>query len=141
MMEPSPKMAVVSIGGEPWVIPWGSLFLETLTRQKKIQQEKSVENQDENGGNRSNFVRYMSNPRSFTLKKWFVELLGKDFTPHNNIIERISSAIVTEQDMKEFGGLITTVYEKAYRKAVDDYREQVEKLGLKINVVPQNRTS
>ncbi len=100
------------------------------------------ENQEsEMAGGRSNFVRYMSNPRSFTLKKWFAELLGKDFAPHNNTIERISSAIVTEQDMKDFGNLITTIYEKAYRKAVDDYREQIERLGLKISVVPQEKTS
>jgi hypothetical protein len=83
----------------------------------------------------------MSNPRSFTLKKWFAELLGKSYPPHNNIIERVSTALVTEQDMKEFGNLVTTIYEQAYRKAVEDYRQQVEKLGLKISVVPQAKTN
>lgn len=98
-----------------------------------------MDDQQENVGEKSNFIRYMSNPRSFTLKRWFAELLGKDFAPHNNIIERVSCAIVTEQDMKDFGALVTTIYEKAYRKAVEDYREQVEKLGLKISVVPSTK--
>lgn len=83
----------------------------------------------------NNFVRYMSNPRSFTLKKWFVELLQEDYTPHDAIVERIAVALTTDQDVKDFGKLITQIYERAYRKAVDDYREQAEQMGLKIHVV------
>lgn len=84
----------------------------------------------------SSMVRYMSNPKSFTLKKWFIELLDKDYVPHDDVIERIASSLATEQDMKEFGNLITAVFEKGYRKAIEDYRGQIEKLGIKIHVVP-----
>ena len=79
----------------------------------------------------------MSNPRCFTLKKWFIELLDKDYVPHDDIVERMASALTTDQDMKEFGNLITKVFEKGYRKAVEDYRGQIEKLGIKINVVAE----
>lgn len=80
----------------------------------------------------------MSNPRAFTLKKWFIELLQEDYPPFDTIIERIATSLTTDQDLKEFGQLITQVYEKAYRKSVDDYRSEIEKLGVKINVIPGN---
>ena len=86
---------------------------------------------------KSNIANYMANPRSFTLRKWFSELLKEDYSPHDSIVERIAVSLVTERDIKDFGKLITLVYEKGYRKAVNDYQQQVEKLGLKIHVVPE----
>ena len=86
-------------------------------------------------GKRSNFVNYMSNPRSFTLKKWFVEILQEDYMKHDTIIERVSTSLTTQRDLVEFGELITGVYERAYKKAVDDYREQAEQAGIKISIV------
>lgn len=88
---------------------------------------------DEN--KQSNFVKYMSNPRSFTVKRWFVELLKEDYSPHDMIIERVAASLTTERDMQDFGKLVTAIYEKAYRKAVEDYRSQAEQLGLKIHIV------
>lgn len=96
-----------------------------------------MENENESNG-KSNFISYMSNPRAFTLKKWFIELLQEDYPPFDTIIERIATSLTTDQDLKEFGQLITQVYEKAYRKSVDDYRSEIEKLGVKINVIPGN---
>lgn len=83
----------------------------------------------------------MSNPRTFTLKRWFAEILKEEYQKHDLIVERISTAITTDQDLKDFGSLITNVYEKAYRKAVEDYRHQAEKMGLKIQIVPSDQTS
>lgn len=76
----------------------------------------------------------MANPRAFTLKKWFVELLGSDYAPHDTIIERVSGSLQTEKDVEDFGKLIGQVYEKAYRKAVEDYKVEVERLGLKVSI-------
>ena len=91
-------------------------------------EEKSIDQK------RSNFVNYMANPKSFTLKQWFVGLLKEDYAPHDQIIERIAVSITTDKDLKDFGKLVTTVYEKAYHKAVNDYKEQAEKLGIKITI-------
>ncbi len=77
----------------------------------------------------------MSNPKAFTLKKWFYDLLKINYASHDTIIERISTSLTTDKDLEDFGKLIGQVYDSAYRKAVDDYREQVEKLGLKITIV------
>lgn len=88
---------------------------------------------------KSSLVNYMSNPKSFTLKKWFIEILKEDYIKHDNIIERVSTSLTTENDLKEFGDLITGVYEKAYRKAVEDYKVQAEQLGLKVSVVAETK--
>jgi hypothetical protein len=84
--------------------------------------------------------KYMSNPRSFTLKKWFNELLQEKYGPHDHIIDRVAPSLVTEKDMEEFGKLIVEVYEKGYLKAVEDYRDQFEKMGVKINIVAERPT-
>ena len=88
---------------------------------------------------RNNFVNYMSNPRSFTLKRWFVEILKEDYMRHDTIIERVAASLTTESDLKEFGDLITSVYEKAYKKAVADYSEQAKKIGIKVSVVAETK--
>jgi len=88
----------------------------------------------------SNFLKYMSNPRSFTLKKWLIELLQEKYTPHDVIVERVSTSLTTDQDLTDFGQLITQIYESGYRKAVGDYRSQMEDLGVKVTVGPETTT-
>ena len=81
----------------------------------------------------NSFINYMSNPRSFTLKNWFAQLLKQDYLPHDTIVERVSSALTTDQDIEDFGRLIGQVFESGYRRAVDDYQDEAAKMGLKIN--------
>jgi len=89
--------------------------------------------QEDNSSN--SIFRYMSNPKAFTLRKWFYELLKINYASHDSIIERISSSLVTEKDLDDFGKLIGQVYETGYKKAVEDYRKQVEQMGLKVSIV------
>jgi hypothetical protein len=93
---------------------------------------------EQNNG-QTNFIRYMSNPKAFTLKKWFYDLLKLNYMAHDAIIERVATSLTTEKDLEDFGKLVGQVYEIGYRKAVEDYREQFEKLGLKVTIVaPQS---
>lgn len=87
-------------------------------------------------------MRYMANPKAFTIKKWFYELLKMNYASHDQIIERISSSLVTEKDLQDFSKLIGQVYDTGYRKAVEDYRKQFEDMGLKVQiVVPETLTN
>lgn len=83
-------------------------------------------------GNKNNLMKYMANPRCFTLKRWFSELLKEKYSQHDTIVERISSALATDKDVEDFGKLIMEVYYSAYMKAVNEYKSQAEKLGFKI---------
>ena len=90
---------------------------------------------EENESKKSNFIRYMANPRSFTLKKWFAELLKAEYMQHDEIIDRIASSLTTEKDLEQFGKLVSNIYEMAYKKAVEDYVKEAEKLGVKVSIV------
>jgi hypothetical protein len=82
-----------------------------------------------------NLIKYMSNPRAFTLRKWFYDLLKLNYIEHDAIIERVGTSLATQKDLEDFGKLIGQVYDIGYRKAVEDYRKEIEKLGLKVQVV------
>ena len=76
----------------------------------------------------------MSNPRAFTLKKWMADILKGDYMKFDVIIERLAMALQTNDDLEQVGSLISHIYDKAYRKAIDDYRDQAEKAGLKVTI-------
>jgi hypothetical protein len=80
--------------------------------------------------------RYMANPKAFTIKKWMAQLLPHQYPKHDNTVERLSVALVTDRDLSDFGALITELYEAGYRRAVTDYKAEFEKLGITVNVVP-----
>jgi hypothetical protein len=82
-----------------------------------------------------NLIKYMSNPRAFTLRKWFYDLLKLNYIEHDPIIERVGTSLATQKDLEDFGKLIGQVYDIGYRKAVEDYKKEIEKLGLKVQVV------
>lgn len=63
-----------------------------------------------------------------------MEILKEEYPPHDMIVERISTALTTDKDVEDFGKLVMQVYHKAYNRAVSDYREQAEKMGLKVVV-------
>lgn len=90
----------------------------------------------------SNFVKYMSNPKAFTLRRWFYDLLKVNFAAHDQTIERVSTALLTDKDLEDFGKLIGQVYETGYRKAIDDYKGQLEAMGLQVKFFnPENQES
>lgn len=101
----------------------------------EVRNDKQVPQQQ--GDN--SFINYVSNPRSFTLKKWFNQIIGDKYQKHEGIMERVSTVLITDRDLKDFGSLMTEVYEVAYRKAISDYKKEAENLGIKVNVVPGDR--
>lgn len=89
--------------------------------------------------NNPSLMQYMANPKAFTLKKWFGELLKSNSKNHEDIIERLSLALITNKDLEDFGKLIANVYESGYFKAIADYKKQLGKMGLKVEIVPEEQ--
>lgn len=83
---------------------------------------------------KSNLAEYMQNPKGFAIRKWLHDLLQQGYTQHDPIVERISSALVTQKDLEDFGQLIGSVYSAGFMKAYKDYKTELEKVGLKINL-------
>jgi len=84
---------------------------------------------------KNTMIQYMNNPKAFTLKKWFIELLGNRYTNHDPIIERVSMSLSTDNDTKEFGSMIAEVFEAGYFRAVNDYKEQAKNAGMDVKVI------
>lgn len=76
------------------------------------------------------WMDYMMNPRGHQLKKVMFEFLKERFAANEQIIERVASSLTTDGDMKSFLKFATDIYETAYMKAVNDHRDQLEKLGI-----------
>jgi hypothetical protein len=84
----------------------------------------------------ASWMDMMMNPKSHHVKKVMFEILKDRYGKNENIIERISASLVTDSDMKEFFHLVTSIYESAYVKCVEDHKEQLKKSGLEANIVP-----
>ena len=84
----------------------------------------------------SSWMDYFSNPKGQAFKKAMFEILKERYLNSEPIIDRLSVSLLTETDMNQFLKMIADVYEKAYIKAVDDQREQLEKIGLSARIVP-----
>lgn len=74
------------------------------------------------------------NPRLFQLKKWITQVLHDDNPPHLSAVERMSSAIHTEGDLKELGMLILAIYQSGYQKALQECQEQLNASGSNIRI-------
>ena len=94
--------------------------------------------EEEKNENNNSMMRYFSNPRAFTLKKWFSEILGHKYVNHEESIERIATSLISDKDVANFGKLVAALYEAGFFKAVEDYREELERLGISIKIQPPN---
>lgn len=83
-----------------------------------------------------NWLTMLANPKSYAIRKMMFEFLKERYGRHDQIVERLSSSLTTEGDVQAFMKLIIDVYEKGYMQSVDDHREQLAKVGLKVTVVP-----
>lgn len=88
----------------------------------------------------SNWVDYFSNVRGHQIKKTMYEVLKERYSQNESIINRLSVALQTEEDIKQFFKLVTDVYEISYMKAVEDHKEQLKKAGYQARIVSPNQT-
>ncbi len=58
---------------------------------------------------------------------------------HQELIERYTHNMVTESDFKAFMQFVVDVYEAAYLKAIEDYRDQFKKHGIDLKITSELR--
>lgn len=82
------------------------------------------------------------NPYSPAFKK-FVLQLTKDqkYLEHEKTIEKMSSLVSNSQDYEEFGNFLLAIWEAGFYKAVDENKEGLKKLGLKVTIKSQEEKS
>mgnify|MGYP003339466548 CR=1 FL=1 len=84
----------------------------------------------------SGWMDYFSNPKSHYLKKIMFDILQERYAKNEDIIDRLSVTLLTENDLNAFVKLITDTYELGYMKSVNDHKAELEKIGLTAKVVP-----
>jgi len=85
-----------------------------------------------------NIADYANNMRTYVVKKYLFEMLQDRYGKNEPIIERIASMLPLEKDLEAFNKLMADVYEKAYHKCVADHKEQLAKLGFKVNIAQKD---
>lgn len=83
----------------------------------------------------NNWAQFMQNPRGIALKKFMVEAMGDKANPYDDLLTRLGTSLVTDNDLKIFGEMINDILGIGYRKAVEDYRSQLNKLGIEVSLI------
>lgn len=78
-------------------------------------------------------------PYSYVIKKYLLDLLKERYSPNDLTVSRIAHNISNTQDAHAFVKLIVDAYECGYLKAVNDYRQELRKLGYDVTIVPENQ--
>ncbi len=81
-----------------------------------------------------NFAEMLQNPRSIALKNFMAQAIQHKVINYDDLLTRIGSVLITDNDIKMFGYLINDVLAAGYQKALDDYKSQLEKMGIEITV-------
>jgi hypothetical protein len=81
----------------------------------------------------------MQNLHSSAIKKYLFELLKGKYVRNEKFIDRISASITTKEDYESLGSLVVDIFETGFLKAVDEYRGQLAKMGLKVSIVPEKK--
>lgn len=74
------------------------------------------------------------NPLTLGIKKLLSEMLKGNYSQHEDIIARITSVIITEKDYSEMTKMLIDLYQKGFTQAVESQKEQLEKIGYKVNI-------
>lgn len=87
----------------------------------------------------ANWLEYLQNPKGLILKKFMAQILLQKYPPYDDLLSRLATSLITEKDLNLFAKLVNDLYELGYTKAVGDYKEQLTKLGITVNVKTPSR--
>lgn len=71
----------------------------------------------------------------YITKKYLFDLLQEKYEPNERMIDRLAHYLTSEQDMKDFVQIFLDSFEKGYTKAINDYKDQLRKLGYEVRNV------
>ena len=76
----------------------------------------------------------MQNPKGIALKRFMATILGQKYSEYEELLQRSTFYLVTDKDMASFGKMVSDLYDLGYMKAVADYKDQLQKIGVKVNI-------
>lgn len=82
---------------------------------------------------------FAQNPQAVAIKRYLFEMLKDRYRKNERYIDRVALSTVTREDYESLGALLADVYESGFMRAVEQYKENISRLGLKVEVVPEER--
>lgn len=79
------------------------------------------------------------NPQSIAIKRYLFEILKEKYPKNEKFIDRMASQTITKEDYENLGSFITDVFECGFLRAVNEYKEQIERMGMKVNLVAEEK--
>lgn len=83
---------------------------------------------------KSNLIDHLQNPRIMAIKKIMFELLQGSYKEYDEIISRLSHHLITDKDATDFVKMLNRTYELGYHKAINDYKEELAKLNIGVEI-------
>lgn len=80
----------------------------------------------------------MQNPRGIVLKKFMIQVMGDKAQSYDELLTRLSTVLITDNDINIFGELINDILGIGYRKAVEAYRSELNKLGIEVSLITKD---
>jgi hypothetical protein len=80
----------------------------------------------------------LKNNRNIYFKKYVLDILENKYSKHEKLVDRVLY-FLSDSDLKDFSSFLADVYESAYLKCVEDHKKSLEKVGYKVNIVPQSK--
>lgn len=82
------------------------------------------------------------NPYGPAFKKFILQLMqDQKYLEHEKCIDKLSTLVGSKEEYEEFGKLILSIWEAGFFKAVDENKEGLRKMGLKVTVKSQDEKS
>lgn len=82
---------------------------------------------------------FAHNAQAVAIKKYMFEMLKERYSKNERFIDRLASTVATKEDYESLGSLVADIYEAGFVRAVDQYKEQLAKVGMKVSIVPESR--
>lgn len=82
---------------------------------------------------------FFQNPQSITIKRYLFEILQERYSKNEKFIDRIASTVITKEDYDGLGSFVTDIFEIGFLRAVNQYKDQLNKMGVRVNIVPEEK--
>jgi hypothetical protein len=77
---------------------------------------------------------FFANPHASNIKKYLFAILKEKYAENEKFIDRICVGLTVEEDATGFVKLVRDCFERGFMTSVEQHKESLSKLGMKINL-------
>ena len=81
-----------------------------------------------------NISNFLANQKMQVLNLFFEKLIDSKLAEHQEIIQRISSVLVTDKDLNQLANLCNEIYQNGYIKCFEHYKEKLKDSGIDVKI-------